>query len=172
MTSSAVHQIVDTHISQIVESGKIPGIQYVVVDSQDIKYEYFGGRRDISTDLPVTSETTFMSSSTTKTLTAAAVLQLMARNKIDLMESLSTYYPSHPYGNSIKIIHLLNQTSGLPNPMPLRWLHLVEDHENFDDDSALQVPGMIIQIYLTGFLAKLLSRCRICRTATTCVRTF
>jgi len=138
MTSSAVHQMLDTHISRIVESGKIPGIQYVVVDSQDIKYEYCGGRRDVATDLPVTSGTTFMSSSTTKTLTAAAVLQLMNRNKIDLAESLSTYFPSHPYGHDIKINHLLNQTSGVPNPMPLRWLHLVEDHDNFNAERALQ----------------------------------
>ena len=116
----------------------MPGIQYVVVDSKNVKFEYSGGLRDVSSDLPVTSGTTFMSSSTTKTLTAAAVLQLMDRNEIDLAESLSTYYSSHPYGNGIKIRHLLNQTSGVPNPFPLRWLHLVEDHDSFDAERALQ----------------------------------
>jgi D-alanyl-D-alanine carboxypeptidase len=138
MTLLTVHQRVDTHITGIVESGRIPGIQYVVVDSHDVRYEYYGGRRDVSSDDPVTSDTTFMSSSTTKTLTAAAVLQLKGRNMIDLAESLSMYFPSHPYGHDIKINHLLNQTSGVPNPLPLKWLHLVEDHESFDADKALQ----------------------------------
>ena len=138
MTSSGVHPVVDAHISRLVTSGKVPGIQYVVVDSQDIKYEYCGGHGDVSSGLQVTSSTTFMSSSTTKTLTAAAVLQLMDRKMIDLAESLSTYYPSHPYGHDIKISHLLNQTSGVPNPLPLRWLHLAEDHDSFDAERALQ----------------------------------
>jgi len=122
----------------MVESGIIPGIQYVVVDSQAVRYEYYGGRKDVWSDVPVASNTTFMSSSTTKTLTAAAILQLNDRNKIDLAESLSKYFPSHPYGHDVKINHLLNQTSGLPNPLPLKWLHLVEDHDNFDADNALQ----------------------------------
>lgn len=138
MTLSSVHRRVDTHISRMVESGTIPGIQYMVVDSQDIRYEYCGGRKDVSSDVPVTSETTFMFSSTTKTVTAAAVLQLKDRNMIDLAESLSTYFPSHPYGHDIKITHLLNQTSGVPNPLPLKWLHLVEDHDSFDAEKALQ----------------------------------
>ena len=138
MTSSAVHQLVDSTISRIVESGQIPGIQYMVIDSHEIIYEYCGGRKDVSSDVPVTSDTTFMSSSTTKALTAAAVLQLNDRNKIDLAESLSTYFPSHPYGPDIKINHLLNQTSGVPNPLPLKWLHLAEDHDSFDADKALQ----------------------------------
>lgn len=138
MTISSDQQALNYQISQMVATGNIPGIQYMVVDARDVRYEYFGGRRDVSTDAPVTSHTTFMASSTTKTLTAAAVLQLKDRNMIDLTESLSTYFPSHPYGHNIKINHLLNQTSGVPNPLPLKWLHPVEDHDSFDADKALQ----------------------------------
>jgi len=138
MTAYFPRQRADAHISHMLESGKLPGIQYVLVDAQDIRYEYCGGRRDVLSGAPVTAETTFLSSSTTKTLTAAAVLQLMDRSKLDLAASLSTYFPSHPYGEEIRISHLLNQTSGVPNPLPLKWLHLVEDHDNFDADSALQ----------------------------------
>ena len=138
MTESSAQQAVNHQISQMVESGGIPGIQYMVVDARDVRYEYYGGRRDVTTDAPVTPHTTFMASSTTKTLTAAAILQLKDRNSIDLAESLSTYFPAHPYGHDIKINHLLNQTSGVPNPLPLKWLHLVEDHDRFDADKALQ----------------------------------
>jgi CubicO group peptidase (beta-lactamase class C family) len=92
---------------------------------------------DICSDVPVTSTTTFMASSVTKTLTAAAVLQLSERGHLDLASSLSTYYPLHPYGIDLRIDQLLNQTSGIPNPMPLRWLHLAEDHDGYDEDAAL-----------------------------------
>jgi CubicO group peptidase (beta-lactamase class C family) len=32
---------------------------------------------------------------------------------------------------------LLSHTSGIPNPIPLRWVHLVERHASFDEDTAL-----------------------------------
>ncbi len=138
MILSSIQQKVDKHLSQKLESGKIPGIQYVVVDSTGIKYEFSGGYMDVSSEHPVTSNTTFMSSSTTKIITAAAILKLANQKKIKLTESLSQYYPSHPYGFNIKIFHLLNQTSGIPNPMPLKWLHLVEDHGGFDEEKELK----------------------------------
>jgi D-alanyl-D-alanine carboxypeptidase len=78
-----------------------------------------------------------MASSTTKALTAAAVLQLIERGKIELDKSLNTYYPNHPYGAHVAIHHLLNQTSGIPNPLPLKWLHKIEEHAVFDEDQTL-----------------------------------
>jgi CubicO group peptidase (beta-lactamase class C family) len=35
------------------------------------------------------------------------------------------------------IRHLLAQTSGIPNPIPLRWVHLAAKHTTFDEDNAL-----------------------------------
>ncbi|MHB9028104.1 MAG: serine hydrolase domain-containing protein, partial [Candidatus Latescibacterota bacterium] len=116
----------------------MPGMQYLVVDADSIRFEYCGGRRNIGAGLPVTPDTTFMFSSSTKVLTAAAVLQLVERGRVDLEESLNAYYPDHPYGPQVTILHLLNQTSGIPNPAPLTWLHLVEEHNTFDEDEALR----------------------------------
>ncbi len=31
----------------------------------------------------------------------------------------------------------MNQTSGVPNPIPLNWLHLEEDHQKFSESNAL-----------------------------------
>jgi CubicO group peptidase (beta-lactamase class C family) len=126
------------YLSQLINEDRIPGIQYVVVDDQSILFELTGGKRDISANLPVTSETTFMASSSTKVLTACAVLQLIERGKVELDSSLSAYYSYHPYGARVTIRHLLNHTSGIPNPLPLKWLHKVENHAAFHEENALE----------------------------------
>jgi CubicO group peptidase (beta-lactamase class C family) len=125
-------------MDRLVQAQGLPGIHHAVVDAQDILFEHTSGWRDIGARLPVTAETTFMASSSTKALTAAAVLQLVEQGKVALDHSLSAYYADHPYGEAVIIRQLLNQTSGIPNPLPLRWLHRVEEHAAFDEASALQ----------------------------------
>ncbi len=126
------------HLDRLVQTQAIAGIQYVLIDAQGTRFEYFGGHRDIAGRLPVTAETTFMASSSTKVLTAAAILQLEEQGKVDLDMSLSRYYPDHPYGTEVTIRQLLNQSSGIPNPLPLKWLHRIEDHAAFNETEALQ----------------------------------
>jgi CubicO group peptidase (beta-lactamase class C family) len=129
---------VRAYLDSLIQTNRIPGIQYVVVDEQGIRFEYYGGRRDIGANLPVTEQTTFMASSSTKALTAAAILQLLKQGQIELDKSLSAYYPAHPYGDQVTIRHLLNQTSGIGNPAPVKWLHTVEEHPAFDEAQALK----------------------------------
>jgi CubicO group peptidase (beta-lactamase class C family) len=43
-----------------------------------------------------------------------------------------------PYhGRGITVRQLLDHTSGIPNPIPLRWVHLAEEDAGFDEDEAL-----------------------------------
>jgi CubicO group peptidase (beta-lactamase class C family) len=76
--------------------------------------------------------------SMTKTITAAAVLLLVERGEIALEDPVTRYLPDFPYGKEVKIRHLLSQTSGIPNPIPLRWIHLAEEHAHFDQQAALR----------------------------------
>jgi CubicO group peptidase (beta-lactamase class C family) len=126
------------YLDSLSQKNQLPGIQYVVIDEQDLRFEYCHGRRDIGANLLVTEQTTFMASSSTKALTAAAILQLVERGQIELDKSLSAYYPAHPYGAQVTIRHLLNQTSGIGNPAPVKWLHTVEEHPTFDEAQALK----------------------------------
>jgi CubicO group peptidase (beta-lactamase class C family) len=57
--------------------------------------------------------------------------------ELDLDERVYFYLTCNPYGKTITIRHLLSQTSGIPNPIPLRWVHLAEKHEGFDEDALL-----------------------------------
>jgi D-alanyl-D-alanine carboxypeptidase len=118
------------------EAKHVPGIQYAMASAEKVHFEFCGGQRDLGAALPVTPTTTFMASSSTKVVTAAAVLQLIGKNKVELDGSLSSYYPRHPYGSGITIRHLLNQTSGVPNPLPINWVHRIDD-ATFDEERAL-----------------------------------
>ena len=74
----------------------------------------------------------------TKTFTAVAVLQLVEQGKLGLDDDIDRYLPATPYGGQhITIRQLLDHTSGLPNPIPLRWAHLSEEDRGFDEDEAL-----------------------------------
>ncbi len=139
MTESAANNKARDQLAMMVQQGKVPGIQYVVVSSEETLFEACEGVLDVASGRPVTPETTFMASSVTKTLTAAAVLQLHESGKLNLTDSLSTHYPHHPYGTEVRINQLLNQSSGVPNPMPLRWIHLAADHHSYDEAAALGI---------------------------------
>jgi len=125
-------------LDELIQQSHLPGIQYTVVDAVDIRFQYAGGMRDVRATEPVSTDTTFMASSSTKVLTAAAVLQLIEKGKIKLHDTLTAHYPRHPYGDTVTIKHLLTQTSGIPNPLPLRWLHSVSEHPGFNEELALQ----------------------------------
>ena len=115
----------------------IPGIQYIVMNSNQILYEYMGGWADIALQKPMQASTTMMAYSQTKTITAAAILQLYEKGKLDIEHNIDLYISGLPYKKPITIRQLLSQTSGLPNPIPLKWAHLAEEHQQFDESGAL-----------------------------------
>ncbi len=113
-----------------------PGIQYVVVNQKSTILNRSIGLSNISENIPLSPSHTMAGFSMTKTLTAIAVLQLVERNEINLDDRVSDYI-KHPYNSDISIRHLLNHTSGIPNPIPLKWVHLAEKHGSFDEKVAL-----------------------------------
>lgn len=129
---------VERFISRKIDSRHFAGIQYIVLDSSGTIFEYTGGWADVAGEKQLQRDTTMMIYSMTKTLTAAAVLQLVEKEKISLEDSIEQYLPYSPYGKQITIRHLLSQTSGIPNPIPLKWVHLAEEHSTFDEDEALK----------------------------------
>jgi len=136
LTASAQEFLVTTKQLQQFSSEYKPGIQYVVVDKDSIIFEQSVGLADIKTKTRLELGHTMAAFSMTKTLTAIAVLQLVGNNSIKLDDALSAYV-EHPYSADITIRQLLSHTSGIPNPIPLRWVHLIEKHEGFDEQKAM-----------------------------------
>jgi CubicO group peptidase (beta-lactamase class C family) len=130
-------RLAEADLDRLIVENRIPGIQYVVMDAAGIRFQYCGGSADLSAGKPVGPDTTFMASSSTKVMTAAAILLLVDRDRLRLDDRLTAHFSNHPYGDRITIRHLLAQTSGIPNPLPLKWLHPVSEHDRFDENAAL-----------------------------------
>jgi CubicO group peptidase (beta-lactamase class C family) len=113
-----------------------PGLQYIVVDKGSIIFEHSTGLSDVEQKKPLRLSQTMAAFSMTKTLTAIAVLQLIEHKKINIDDPVLEYF-KHPYNAEITIRQLLNHTSGIPNPIPLKWVHLAENHDIFDEQKAL-----------------------------------
>ena len=108
-----------------------------MLDSTSALFEYTGGWADIRRRVPMDSTTTMMAYSMSKTITVAAVLQLVEARRLGLDDPVQRYVDSNPYGPEITVRQLVSHTSGIPNPIPLRWVHLAECHDIFDESAAL-----------------------------------
>ena len=130
-------QRVAEYLKKLTES-ELVGIQYVVTDKDGLLYQYAGGLSDIAAQKPMRSDTLMQTGSMCKTLTAIAILQLAEKGKLNLDDSVSAYFPNHPYGKQIAVRQLINHTAGVPNPIPTRWFHSRESHQEYDKDKTLQ----------------------------------
>lgn len=120
-------------LEEMVAGGLIPGYQYMVLVSGKEIFSAWGGYRDMEKKLPVEKETLFMANSSSKTITAAAVLQLSEKNKLDLDGDVREYVGNmFPVDKKITCRQLITHTAGVPNLFPFQWLHKMEDHRLFD----------------------------------------
>ena len=124
-------------LNQYVQS-EVPGLQYIAVTADRVLFEYAGGWADIQGQKAMTLDTTLMAYSMTKTFTAVAILQLAEQRKLNLDDVIDRYLPNAAYhGHGITLRQLLNHTSGVPNPIPLRWVHLAVEDSSFNEAEAL-----------------------------------
>jgi D-alanyl-D-alanine carboxypeptidase len=130
-------EAVRSRLDVLVRDSKTPGIQYLVVGPEDIAFEYAGGWADIAGRQPLNAATTMMAYSMSKTITAAAVLQLVEAQRLGLDDSIGRYVEAQPYGPDVTVRQLLSHTSGVPNPIPLGWVHAAARHHTFDEAAAL-----------------------------------
>ena len=119
-------------ILSLYVSNKSPGIQYVVVDKETTLLNHSVGLADIEKGSVLTQHHRMAAFSMTKTLTAIAALQLIEHGLLKLDDRVIQYI-SHPYSRNLTIQQLINHTSGIPNPIPLRWTHLAHEHDDFDE---------------------------------------
>lgn len=125
-------------LAACVTASKTPGLQYVAVDASGVLLEYHGGWANIEQRLAMAAGTTHMAYSMCKPITAVAVLQLVDACKVRLDDAVSDHVEHVPYGPTVTIQHLLSHTSGIPNPIPLRWVHPPSEHSAFDELAALR----------------------------------
>lgn len=124
------------YLTKQITRSRVPGLQYLVLDPERVAFEFDGGWADLRHRGPMTPATTMMAYSMSKTITALAVLQLVAAGRVALDDPIDQYH-STPYGAGIRVRHVLAHLSGIPNPIPLRWVHPAARHASFDEHAAL-----------------------------------
>ncbi len=108
-------QRIEQVIGKEAESGRFSGVALIARKGQ-VLFEKAYGSADIETDRPNSTETRFLIYSTTKQLTAAAIMRLVKRGKLSLDDSVQTYIPEAPESwQPVNIHHLLTHTSGIPD---------------------------------------------------------
>ncbi len=124
-----IHEMIMRH----VEARDISGAVTIVVRRGRVVHHEAHGLMDIATKKPMTKDALFRLASTSKPVTAAAVLMLMEEGKVKLTEPVATYIPEFkgakvatanppgaaerytvsPASREITVLDLLTHTSGI-----------------------------------------------------------
>lgn len=86
----------------------------VVAKNGRIIFERYKGEEEAGGDIPFSANSSIHIASVSKTFTAMAVLKLMEEGKLQLDDSLGTFFPGFPYPG-VTVRTLLTHRSGLPN---------------------------------------------------------
>ena len=113
-------------------ANKTPCIQYAFCGPDEIIFHFEDGFANIEGKQKISSKHTINAYSVTKTFTALGVLQLAMAGKLNISDPIKKWLPHLPYPDRISIAQLLSHSAGIPNPLPLNWIHLVPEHRSFD----------------------------------------
>jgi D-alanyl-D-alanine carboxypeptidase len=117
-----------------IRSRRTPSVQYSIFNQKKIIKRFAFGYSDIENKLVVNKNTTYNAYSVTKTFTALAIMQLAQKGKLDIEDPVINYLPAFPYDSSTKIKQVLSHSAGIPNPVPLAWIHLPGENKEFSRD--------------------------------------
>jgi D-alanyl-D-alanine carboxypeptidase len=92
-----------------------PGAEATVLVCGRVVWAGFSGVGDVRSRRPVTGRTLFVLASSTKTITATMIMQLVQAGRLSLATPLARFYPRLPNASRITVRNLLNMTSGLPD---------------------------------------------------------
>lgn len=121
-----------------VEQREAPAVAAATVRGERIAFLGAEGTADLRTREQPGPETAWLWFSVTKLVTATAVMQLVEQGRVELDRPVREYVPSfsveNRWGHEPTVRHLVGHSSGLPNPIPVTWIHLAaEDGPPLDD---------------------------------------
>lgn len=107
---------IDTIVREEMRSSMTPALSVVVLRKGHIVKMAGYGFSNLETKSRANVDTVYENGSMGKMFTAAALMLLVERGKVSLEDPFSKYFPEAPPSwSAIKIRHLLNHTSGLPD---------------------------------------------------------
>jgi len=128
-------------IVQIFDKPNAPGFSIGIVENGQIIYAKGIGFSNIGQKAKNSGNSIFGVASIAKQFTAACIWNLIKEGKISLDDDLRKYIPEFPsYGESIRIRHMLNHTSGIRN------YHAIMDLAGFDYDKEFHDNQTILKL--------------------------
>jgi len=141
--------------------GNLPGLSVAVARNGEIVWTEGFGWADVEDRRPVTPRTQFRLGSVSKTLTAAALLLLHERGRIDLDAPVQTYVPAYPRKPwTVTTRQLMGDIAGVhrirgdsnDNPPGGQCASLDEALETFADEPLLFEPGTRYRFSTYGWI--------------------
>lgn len=130
-TQSKNYEKLENYLENKISNKLSPGVQFIVLDSNGIQFEYNGGFANLSMHTPVKSSTQFKMYSSTKMLTCLAIMQLVEDEKIELDSPISDYIDINT-PNEVTIRKTLSHTAGFSRYPFVKEIHLAKDNYSFN----------------------------------------
>ncbi|MFN0281553.1 MAG: serine hydrolase domain-containing protein [Kineosporiaceae bacterium] len=118
---AAVHQRVTAELRR----ARVPGLSLAVFTRDRVLYAAGFGSADLTSAAPVTPTTGFLWFSMSKIATATVTMTLVDDGSLGLDDLAVSHLPEfgiYRAADRVTVRHLLNHTSGLANPVPVRWV--------------------------------------------------
>lgn len=146
----------EDELEEVLRSTKGVGAAVILTQSDSVIFQKHLGYADLAAEKKVDSFSLFGVGSITKTFTSLAILKLMEEGKFELEDNISDILPSLPLKNKwsnthpLKLIHLLEHTSGFDDLHPKDWSFPVENDDFGLDESTELVKNSMIPRWEPG----------------------
>jgi CubicO group peptidase (beta-lactamase class C family) len=117
--------LIDPPLDATLARGRVPGLAAAVVADGEVQATAAAGVADVHTGIPVAVDTAFLWFSMTKIATATAAMHLVEAGRLSLDDDVAALVPGvlpARSGAAVRVRHLLQHSSGIPDPPPVRWV--------------------------------------------------
>lgn len=114
ISEAKLEPAISAYLDPLLRTNNFSGV-ILVAKGERILFEQGYGFADIEQRAANRPDTVFQIASISKPFTAAAVMLLAERGKLDLKAPLSRILPGYPNAEKLTIHHLLTHSSGIPN---------------------------------------------------------
>jgi CubicO group peptidase (beta-lactamase class C family) len=136
--SPTSREALETLILNQIETDAVPGLSVSVVKGDRVVWAKGFGFADLAAADPARPQTSYLWFSMTKIVTATAVMRLAEGGNLDLDTPADEYFRGFKVVSQpvpVTVRHLLSHSSGLANPLPVRWVRPADtpasDHSAF-----------------------------------------
>ena len=144
--SSPKAKIFDQYITRMNVIGEFNG-NILVAENGSVIYRKSIGLNSTDPEDSLTMNSQFRLASTSKPLTALAIIKLEEAGKLEYDDPLTKFIPEWPY-EGITVRNLLNHTSGIPNHQYLFLKYWKPEYSPYDRKKMVEGNEQMIQLYI------------------------